>query len=158
MSDTESSLASQLIEIRSELHKNLNKQKRLREKGEKLEKDEQAIIRVLEMLGKDIPESATQTQPRKSARAIRAEDAALRVTVIGEEVNRLEVARRVAEHVAEFSSKNPANALTTAMSRSSYFESTGGGCYRRLGEESTESIVGETTELNTGNLRLHTGG
>ena len=135
MSDSpHQTLLEQLDEIREDLRGLRTKASKLAQRIESREADEQAVIRVLELQGQDVPSAAGELVPirRRRSGGVRAIDAALQVTTPSEEVSKQDVAQRVAIAVEDFRSKNPENALATAMHRSELFENLGGGLFLRI--------------------------
>jgi hypothetical protein len=119
MGDTSTDkIKDKLAETQEEIAKQMRVKERAEHKLVDLRQQERAILTTLKLIGEAPPESVSSVAeaplPYGSVRGI---DGAIQVTTPGEEVTTEEVARRIRSAGLNFQSKNPPNALHTAMSR-----------------------------------------
>lgn len=150
-----------LQEVRDQLEKLARKRERIDEQIQEARTRERSIQKTLEVIG--IEPETPPVGPRQPLAArgapVRGIEAAMKVVQPGETLTMQEVARRVQAAGLPFESKNPANALATAMARSPSFERMGRGRFRRLepGEDDDEEAPPPRHEAAASGASAHGG-
>lgn len=144
-------IKTKLLETREKIDRTAKAKVAAEQKLAALRQDERALVTTLVLIGEEIPAPVATATPLTYG-TVRGIDAAIQVTTEGEEVSTDEVWARIQAAGLNFVSKNPPNALHTAMSRApDAFERIAGTRLfrrKRLGKDTDAPPNGEGFRSN----------